>query len=271
MMPPVQAPDGIELHVRRWPVPDGAERRGPALIVHGLGEHIDRYDHVARALTAIGLDVTGYDQRGHGRSEGVRGALPSPDALLDDLRAVHDSLGEPAVLLGHSLGGLIAARAVTGGWVAPRALVLSSPVLAVELSPPQRALAVVGRRLAPDRPMPNRLPVDKLSHDPAVVAAYKADPLVHDRITSRLFDFLVAAGVAARADAARLRTPTLGLVAGADAFLDARGTRAFFAALPEGVGTLHWYDELWHEVLNEREPDRTRVLDDLTSWVRARL
>jgi alpha-beta hydrolase superfamily lysophospholipase len=270
-MPPMRTPDGIELYVRHWPVPDGTPQRGRALIVHGLGEHSGRYEHVADALAAIGLDVTAYDQRGHGRSEGVRGGLPHSDALLDDLRLVYDTLGEPAFLVGHSMGGLVAARAVTGGWVQPRALVVSSPVLAVELTPVQRALAVVGRRFLRDTPLPNRLPVDKLSHDPAVVADYKADPLVHDRITSRLFEFMLAAGESARADAPALRTPTLGLVAGADAFLDPGGSRAFFAALPDGTGTLHWYDELWHEVLNEREPDRSRVIGGLTGWLEERL
>jgi alpha-beta hydrolase superfamily lysophospholipase len=265
-MPPVQAADRTELYVRSWPA---AEPRGRVLLVHGLGEHCGRYEHVAAALNGIGLDVTAYDQRGHGRSGGTRGGLPHPDALLDDLRDVYATLGGDALLLGHSLGGLVAARAVTGGWVTPRALVVSSPVLAVELSAPQRVLAAVGRRWLPDRPLPNRLPIDKLSHDPAVVADYKADPLVHDRITARLFDFILDAGAAARAGAPWVRVPVLGLVAGEDAFLDASGTRAFFAALPDG--TLHFYDGLWHEVLNEREPDRSRVLGDLTGWLQERL
>src|SRR4051794_38018208 len=267
-MPPGQAPHGTELHVRSWPA---SAPRGRVLLVHGLGEHCGRYEHVAAALNGIGLDVTAYDQRGHGRSAGTRGALPHPDALLDDLRAVFGSLDEPAILLGHSLGGLVAARAVTGGWVAPPALVLASPVLAVDLSPPQRVLAAVGRRVMPDRPMPNRLPVDKLSHDPAVVADYRADPLVHDRITARLFDFIVDAGEATLAAAPRLLVPTLGVVAGQYALPDAAGTRAFFTALPDGVGTLRWYDGLWHELFNEREPDRSRVLADLTGWLEQRV
>jgi alpha-beta hydrolase superfamily lysophospholipase len=267
----VQTSDAIGLFTRRWGVPEATPRRGSLLLVHGLGEHCGRYAHVAESLTAIGLEVVSYDHRGHGRSEGVRGGLPHPDALLDDLALVYASLGEDAFLLGHSMGGTIAARAVTGGWVAPRALILSSPALAVDLNPAQRAFAAVGRRLLPDRPMPNRLPVDKISHDPAVVAAYKADPDVHDRLTSRLFDFLIAAGESARADAARVTVPTLGLVAGADALVDPRGSREFFAALPDGVGTLHVYDELYHELFNEREPDRTRVLGDLRAWLEDRL
>jgi len=119
--------------------------------------------------------------------------------------------------------------------------------------------------------MPNGLPVDKISHDPEVVAAYKADPDVHDRLTARLFDFLVDAGKRAREDAPRLTVPTLGLVAGADSLVAARGSREFFDRLPPGVGTLHWYDGLYHEIFNEREPDRSRVLTDLRTWLKAQL
>lgn len=258
-------------HIRRWDVPGGTARRGAVLLVHGLGEHSGRYGHVADALNASGLDVTAYDLLGHGRSAGVRGGLPHPDALLDELRSVYAGLGEDAFLLGHSMGGTIAARAVTGGIVTPRALILSSPALIARMGTVERALAAIGRRLMPDKPMPNRLPIDKLSHDPAEVAAYKADPDVHDRLSVRLLDFLLDAAARARADAGRVTVPVLGLVAGADALVDPQGSREFFAALPAGIGTLHWYDELYHELFNEREPDRARVLGDLRAWLEARL
>lgn len=269
--------DGIELHVQRWTVADGTPRRGSVLLVHGLGEHSGRYAHVAEALNAIGLDVTGYDHRGHGRSGGTRGCLPHADALVEDLGQVFDALAtedpawSPPFLLGHSMGGAIAARAATGGFVTPRGLILSSPALAATLSPAKRAMTVVARRLIPDRPVPNGLPIDVISHDPETIAAYRGDPAVHDRISARLFDALVAWGDAARAAASRLHVPTLGLVAGRDRFVDATGSRAFFAALPKGVGTLHVYDDLYHEVLNEREPDRSRVLADLRAWLEAQL
>lgn len=276
-MEALRTADGIELHAQCWAVADGTPRRGSVLLVHGLGEHSGRYAHVAEALNAIGLDVTAYDHRGHGRSGGPRGRLPHADALVDDLRQVFDALATedpawaPPFLLGHSMGGGIAARAATAGMVTPRGLILSSPALAATLSPVQRAMAAVARRLVPDRPMANGLPIDVLSHDLEVVAAYRADPAVHDRISARLFDAIVAAGVAARADAGRLHVPTLGLVAGRDRFVDAAGSRAFFAALPKGVGTLHVYEDLYHEVLNEREPDRSRVLGDLRAWLEAQL
>jgi alpha-beta hydrolase superfamily lysophospholipase len=272
---PLLLPDATTIFVREWPVPDGTTRRGSLLLVHGLGEHSGRYGHVGERLASMGIHVRGYDHRGHGESGGPRGSVPHPDALLDDLRAVFEDLAAadtaPPFLLGHSMGGAIAARAATGGWVAPRGLILSSPALRVSPSPVERGLLAVARRLAPDRAFPNRLPVDKLSHDAREIAAYKADALNHDRITPRLFDFMAAAGALARRDATGFTIPTLLLVAGADALVDARGARELSAALPAGVGTLHWYDGLYHELFNEREPDRTLVLDDLAAWLEEQL
>jgi alpha-beta hydrolase superfamily lysophospholipase len=112
-METLRTADGLSLHLRHWPRP-GA--RGQVLIVHGLGEHIDRYDAVARSLQAQGWAVSGYDQRGHGRSEGPRGTIPADDSLCADLAEVVDALrgagAKRVVLLGHSMGGLVAARFV---------------------------------------------------------------------------------------------------------------------------------------------------------------
>jgi alpha-beta hydrolase superfamily lysophospholipase len=275
---PVLAADGTLLFTQRWTVPEGLERRGSLLLVHGLGEHSGRYVAVARTLNDAGLEVWAYDHRGHGQSGGARGALPHPDALLDDLRELFSRLtaasratGDtaPPFLLGHSMGGVAAARAATGGWVAPRGLILSSPALKLHLPLPRRLLLEALVRVAPDRPSPNGLPVAALSHDPATIAAYESDRHNHDRLTPRLAQFMLNAGAAARRDAARLRVPTLLLVAGADRLVDPSGAHAFADALQAGVGTLRWYDELYHELFNEREPDRSEVLTDLRTWLDA--
>jgi len=271
----LRLPDGTTTFVRTW-CAEARPRRGSILIVHGLGEHSGRYGHVAERLAALGLEVRGYDLRGHGRSDGKRGSIPWDDALLDDLRFVFDDLdrsgraagdGAPPLLLGHSLGGTIAAAATGGGWVAPRALVLSSPALALHVRAARAAVLRAARRLIPDRQFPNELPVEKLSHERAVVDAYRCDELVHDRITPRTYGFLADAGAAVRRDAASLSVPTLLLIAGDDALVDARGARELAAALAPGVGTAHFYDDLYHEVFNERERDRERVLGDLTAWL----
>jgi alpha-beta hydrolase superfamily lysophospholipase len=275
----LQLPDGTATFTREWATADEVPRRGSILLVHGLGEHSGRYDHVAARLTAIGLAVHGYDLRGHGRSDGPRGSLPHDDALLDDLRFVFEDIDRrgraagderPPLLLGHSLGGTLAARATAGGWVRPHALVLSSPALALHVDPARKAVLRFARRAIPDHALPNSLPVDKLSHDPAEVAAYRSDELVHDRITPRMYGFLADAGAAVRRDAARLTVPTLLLAAGDDGIIDARGARELAAALPAGA-TARFYDDLFHEIFNEREPYRSRVLDDLVEWLDGRL
>jgi alpha-beta hydrolase superfamily lysophospholipase len=113
--------------------------------------------------------------------------------------------------------------------------------------------------------------VNKLSHDRAEVAAYRADELVHGRITPRLYGFLADAGAGARRDAAQITVPTLLLVSGADGLVDASGARELSARLPPGVGTLHVYDHLYHGTFNELEPDFSRALRDLTAWIERQL
>lgn len=274
--PTLRLPDGTATYLREWQPPAGVARRGSILLVHGLGEHSGRYEGVAQRLAALGLAVCSYDLRGHGRSDGVRGSIPTGDALLADLRCVFDDAdrrgrasrdGAPPLLLGHSLGGTIAAAATATGWVAPRALILSSPALALHGSWAQRLAAALGRRLIPDRPLPNRLPVDRLSHDPREVAAYRADPLVHDRITPRMYGFIVDAGAAVLRRAPGLTVPTLLLAAGDDHLVAARGSRELAAALAPAVAEVRLYGDLYHELFNEREPDRSRVLDDLAAWI----
>jgi alpha-beta hydrolase superfamily lysophospholipase len=263
--------DGVELFVRDWPA---VPRRGSALIIHGLGEHCGRYAHVAAALNELGVSVRGYDQRGFGQSGGPRGTIPYANALLDDAKLVFDAFaaeapaGEPPpFLIGHSMGGAIAARAVTGGWIKPRGLVLSSPALRTGL----KGLALLGVRLGallvPNLIRPHGLPLDKISHDPAVVADAQADPLNHDQATPRLIAFIVDAGKSARSDARKLNVPALLLVAGSDRLVAAYGSREFADAAPTGRVTFHWFDGLYHEIFNELEPDRGRVLGALKMWV----
>jgi alpha-beta hydrolase superfamily lysophospholipase len=272
--------DGVTLAVRDWPLPAGTARRGAALLIHGLGEHAGRYDHVAALLGALGVAARGYDQRGFGRSGGARGAIPHPEALLDDARLAFDALAAeardagdvaPPFLIGHSMGGAVASRAATGGWIAPRGLVLSSPALRTRMSALDRMATAAGLRVAPDLAVPHRLPLDRISRDPSVVAAVRADPLCHDRITPRLARFIDGAGAAATADAPRFRVPTLLLLAGDDRLVDPAGARAFAAAMPAGLCTVRELPGHYHEVFNEREPERAAVLALLRDWIDGQL
>lgn len=261
--------DGQMLVRRSWSLP-GARRA--VLLVHGLGEHSGRYRHVAAWFNARGFDVRSYDQRGHGLSRGPRGALSRDDDLLSDLAAIYAAYAAEApslpLLLGHSMGGLVAARAVLDGRVTPAALVLSSPALRSHEAPWLQSLAAVLTRVLPNLPLRTGLAVDHLSHDASVVAAYGSDPLCSGRITPRLADFIFRAGPACIADASRLAVPTLLLAAGADRLVDAAGSREFAAsAWATQRLTARHFDTLYHELFNEAEPARSQVMKQLGDWL----
>jgi len=274
------APADPALRIFDWPVPPGRQRIGSVLLVHGFGEHLDRYAEVARTLNDLGLHVRGYDARGHGRSPGARGVIRDPSALLDDLVRMFGLLSfdaakagdeAPPFVLAHSLGATLAARATTTSTIAPKGLMLSAPPFAMSLPLIRRLGVALGLRLFPDRPVPNGQPQRAISHDHDAVARALSDPLMHDRITLRLVRFVQDTSDQTIRDAPHLLTPTLLLVAGADRHVNPAGAQAFFDALPAGTGTLCWYDELYHELFQEREPDRTRVLADMCSWLQGQL
>ncbi|MCW5651038.1 MAG: lysophospholipase [Ramlibacter sp.] len=265
------ASDGDNLALQEWPLAEDTALRGAVVLVHGLGEHAGRYDHVAQRLNSWGFAVRGYDQYGHGESGGVRGGLPDDDRLLEDLADLVDSTrmrlpdGAPLLLLGHSMGGLVAGRFVAQGRRPVDGLVLSSPALDPGLNPLQKLLLAVVPRVAPNLTVGNGLDSSYISHDPAVVAAYRADPLVHDRISGRLARFIADGGPATVAQAARWQVPTLLMYAGADRLVNPAGSRAFAAAAPPDRVTSRCFDNLYHELFNEL--DRERVFEVLKAWL----
>ena len=268
------AHDGSNLAVVDWPLPSGAPSRGLVVIVHGLGEHAGRYDHVAERLNSWGFAVRSYDQHGHGESDGKPGALPSDTFLLDNLAELLDTSRRrmdprlPLVLMGHSLGGLVAARLVSLNLRQVDGLVLSSPALDAGMNAFQKLLVSVLPRLAPDLRVGNGLDAQYLSHDAGVVQAYRDDPMVHDRISARLARFIADAGPAVLASAPQWRVPTLLLYAGADHLVNPEGSRAFAAAAPPGVVSAHCFEGLYHEIFNE--VDREAVFERLKGWIDAR-
>lgn len=267
--------DGLDLHWREWRV-DHA--RGTVLIVHGHGEHIERYAHVVDYLNQQGWAVAGYDQRGHGRSPGLRGRLREQDDFLHDMAAAIDQArarlpGGPFVIVGHSMGGVTSARfalgqmgAETGPWVRKvDAYVFSSPAFDVAPSFAQRLLVSVGMRLAPELGGSNGLKADWVSRDPAVVAKYKADPLVHGTIAPRLATFMMDSGRLVLEHAPKWSVPTLLLYAGSDLCVSPGGSDRFAEVAPKKWVTSRAFPTLYHEIFNE--PEQLEVLDDMGNWL----
>jgi alpha-beta hydrolase superfamily lysophospholipase len=267
------AADGENIAVHEWPLDDGAKPRAVVLLVHGLGEHAGRYHRLAQALNEAGFLVRGYDQYGHGLSDGVRGGLPHAHRMLEDLADLVESLRHlhpqlPLVLFGHSLGGLVAAGFVARGILPVDALVLSSPALATRLSLWQKLLLAIVARLLPNLAVRNGIDPKDLSHDPEVVAAYRADPLVHDRITGRLARFIASEAIMVQRCAPRWLVPTLLLYAGQDLRVDPGGSRGFARAAPRGLVRARRFDGLYHEIFNEQEAQP--VYAALRQWLDAR-
>ncbi len=266
--------DGSNVVVQDWPLDSSVKLRGVVIVVHGLGEHAGRYEHVARHLNAWGFAVRGYDQCGHGESSGARGSLPSDTRLLDDLADMVDSTrtrygkDTPVILIGHSMGGLVVGRFVSLQMRAVEGLVMSSPALDAGMNAFQKLLVSVLPKIAPDLRVGNGVKPQFISHDPAVVAAYKADPLVHDRISARLARFIAAAGPQTLALAPQWTVPTLLMYAGDDRLLNPDGSRVFAAQAPKNVVTTQCFDTLYHEIFNEK--DAGPVFATMKKWLDGR-
>lgn len=264
------AADGTALNVLDWPLAKGNPHG--VVIFHGLGEHALRHARLARFFLEHGYAVRAFDWRGHGASGGPRGDVPHPTVMMEDAKPLIDEftdhLGAPPLLFGHSMGGLFAARFACEKRSPLRGLMLSSPALSIPLSGLQHALLRALRRLAPGWGAPNGLQSRYLSHDPAIVAAYRRDPLVHGVISARLLDAMLDAIAICQEQASSLMLPVLLQVAGADRIVDARGSKRFFQQLAADIGTWHCYEDAYHEIFNEDMFRHARALGDAQMWLK---
>lgn len=251
------------VQVRRWPADDPARL---VVLVHGYGEHVGRYDHVARALAARGSAVVGPDHVGHGRSPGEPALVADFEPVVEDLRAVvRDARGDlPVVMVGHSMGGLIAARYAQRHREDLAGLVLSGP--AIGLGP-----VIEGWLAAPEPPSD---PIDPavLSRDPMVGEAYAADPLVYHGGWKRpTLEAFVAADGAIAGGPGFGDLPLLYVHGGDDQLVPVDLARPVVERLAGPDSEVHVIDGARHEVLNETDKDRTiGLVVDFAARVTAR-
>lgn len=265
-----RAADGLVL---RYRIRQANPARARVRVVHGLGEHGGRYEQLADTLAARGVSVVVPDLRGHGVSEGRRGHIRRFEDYLRDFEELHSQVpgAGPEILIGHSLGGLIALRAVqTGRAGDPVGLVLSAPALGL---PPTRpasldALASVLSWIAPALPLPNGIDPADLSHDVEEVAAYRADPLVHDRITPRLYSEMRAAMRAAARDAPAVQIPVLLYLPLQDRVVSSAATREVALGFRGPVRIVEC-PESFHEPLHELR--REDAIGEIARWIEEQL
>ncbi len=266
--------DGVGGVPIRWErlAPDDGVVRGVVVLAHGYAEHVGRYASWTQHLTTRGLAVTALDHRGHGRSGGPRGHVRDFSEMVADLRTLVGLAetswpGVPRILFGHSMGGLIAFLYLLAHPETVQAGALSAPAfrLAVAVPRARRVAGAVLARLAPRARFTSDLDPSALSRDPAVGAAYVADPLVHRVATAAFFRAFIRAQDVAAAGAATLRVPALILQGDADRLVAPTGAQAIGGQLPapSRVEMLRGY---FHELLNEPPDERAKVVATLDAW-----
>jgi len=264
--------DGIALYEKVWPSPEAP--KGTVLIVHGYGEHITRYDHVAVALGAAGWAARGYDQRGHGQSGGLRGHCTRFSDYLDDLslvlaRARQSLPDKPLFILGHSFGALVSTRYAFDKGAELDGLVVTSPYWKLKLDVPKIKI-VAGKLMSaiyPTLGLPSGLKGADVSHDPEMIALYDRDPLNNKNATARWFTESTAAQEEVAARAGDLKIPCLVMHGGGDKIADPAQTELVFARIGSADKQLKIYPGQYHEILNEVAADRAKTIADVVAWL----
>jgi len=269
-----QSADGTKIYTESW-LPDGAPKAG-VIIVHGFGEHIGRYSHVAPHLVNVGYAVYGLDHLGHGKSGGdPRAYFPNFDQPLNDLKQYLDTIkatqpGKKIFLYGHSLGSLIALAFALKYQSELAGLVLSANPLAIETVQPAALVAAASilNKFAPKLAITPPVPSTTLSRDKAVSRAYDTDPLVeHGKVRVRMGYQILSVSRDVKAHLGDLKLP-LFIFHGAD---DKLTPPISSQILYDGAGSsdkkLKFYDGLRHETHNE--PEQGMVIDNIINWLNA--
>jgi len=262
---------GQRLFYRFWQPP---EAQALVVIIHGFGEHGGRYAPVAEALAEHGIAVAAPDLCGHGRSSGARGDVADVSRCADDVALMSAQVFRPRagqdryVVFGHSFGGLVAILLALEHPDGPRRLMIQSPFFEAGFPIPgwKVAAAKLLAAIWPTASLSTDLPVEALSHDPAVLQAYRSDPLVHQVMSARAYRAVRHASGDVMARAAELSIPTLLLCGTGDRIVSVEAARCWFERLRCDKRRVEFpgaYHELHHE------PVRADVLRLIQEWTLA--
>jgi alpha-beta hydrolase superfamily lysophospholipase len=259
---------GLALYSAEWPV---KHPKAVIALVHGQGEHIGRYASLAGWYNAHDVTLTGFDQQGYGKSEGKRGHAESLDVLLDDIGQFLGNTRKqypnvPIFLYGHSLGGGLVLHYVLRRDPLLDGLIVTSPLIRLAFQAPALKIMIgkMLRHIVPTLTLPTGLAANFISHDPAEVAAYKQDPLVHDKLSAAAGISILEMGEWLEAYSGVFSIPVLLMHGGDDKITSAKATKAFFERVAGEVTHREW-PGLWHEMHHEKE--REQVFTYTLEWM----
>lgn len=252
---------------------------GVLIFQHGFGEHSDRYQNLLSTLEGTGLACYAMEARGHGRSEGKRGYISSFDDFVDDMHqfvqvVIHEQDIDQVMMLGHSMGGVIAIQYALSHHDQLQGLILSSPGIRLHMTLYNKLMSGVSALLAkylPNILLDSKLDLDNLSHDKNLIEDYKTDPLVHSKVSPVLGNTLLTIHKHLYEQAHQLTLPLLVIHGTADKLTDPDGSKKFFEMVSSQDKTLKLYDGLFHETMNEVPVAKAEVLNDIKEWLEVRM
>lgn len=265
--------DGLNMYAQSWE--SEGKPKAVVCLIHGLGEHSGRYAHVGKAFAEAEFALAGFDLRGHGKSGGSRGHTPSYEAIMEDISQFIDLVAGlypelPRFLYGHSMGGNHVINFALRRDAELAGVIATDPWLKLAFQPP--ALKVLlGKMMTKIRPgfsQANGLETAALSRDSEVVHAYVNDPLVHDRISARLFLDMFDSGLWALDHAAENSLPLLLMHGDADKIVSLEASKQFATSAGDKV-TLRVWKGLYHEIHNE--PEQNEVFAFMIDWMNSQL
>jgi alpha-beta hydrolase superfamily lysophospholipase len=253
---------------RSW-IPEKMEQ--VIIIFHGLGEHSGRYGHIAEFFNEKGYGVFVVDHIGHGKTEGRRGHVDKFEDYTNNVRQfinfVETQTGiNEFVLIGHSLGAVIAHIYALMGDPRIKKLVLSSPGYK-KLKPVGKVKVALGKffsKVFPKLLMSNEVEANQVSRDAAVVKDYRDDALNHSRVSARFFTSFLAA-IERIESQPSVSMPVLFVVAGSDQIVSAETSKQIFEAMDSEHKKYIEYPHLYHEIFNEKE--QKTVFQDVLKWI----
>lgn len=266
----IKTKDDLELYAQGWFPESGTKKI--ILLIHGIGEHSTRYTEWAEWFVENKYSVFTLDLRGHGKSEGKRGHVPSLHHFLDDVEILRSHvLGMfpqiPLVLYGHSMGGNIILNYLLERDQNFAAAIAGSPWIKIPFTIPaaKLALAKFANTVFPGLVQASGLVVDHISRNKRVVEDYKNDPLNHDKISARMFMDLYLSGIKMADKADTIKIPLLITHGTNDQITSPNASEEFANNAGENV-TLKLWEDAYHELHNE--PNNKEVFDFILEWLK---